>query len=290
MRVGDTRWILLGASNAERGGVALLDAMRTRAGGPVALHAAIGRGRSYGIRSRVLVRGLGGILDAPIWAATAHGDPQRTKALVMDVGNDLFYGVPVPLVLAWVDLCLQRLRERASELTVVGIPLAALARLRPWQFGLFRRVLVPECRLDLAEGLRQARQLHDGLQALAARHGARFVAVEDAWYGFDPIHVRRRRWGAAAAVLAGGESGQESDAVRGEAGGEAPHGEAPNGMAPHGKAQHAEVRATTLGYDGLKARVDWLLARPAERTWLGRAQVAAQPTRCYGDGSTVAFW
>jgi hypothetical protein len=45
-----------------------------------------------------------------------------------------------------------------------------------------------------------------------------------------------------------------------------------------------------LGYDGLKARVDWLLARPAERTWLGRAQVAAQPTRRYVDGSTVAFW
>lgn len=252
----DSRWILLGASNAARGGLALLDAMRARAGGPVEVHGAIGRGRSYGIPSRLLGRGLSGILASPLWSATAAGDRRRTTAILMDVGNDLFYGVPVPLLLAWIDLCLQRLGERAAEVAVVGIPMTALHRLRPWQYEVFRRLMAPSCRLSLAEGLRQAQQLHEGLQALAARHQARFVPVDDAWYGVDPIHVRWRHWRNAAALLAGGD----------------------------------DVRAPERRLDGPLARAGWWWARPAERTWFGRLQTARQPARRYAEGSTVSLW
>lgn len=230
--------------------------MRARAGGPVEVHAAIGRGRSYGLPSRLLGRGLAGILASPVWAATAAGDRARTTAILMDVGNDLFYGVPVGLLLAWIDLCLQRLGERAGEVAVVGIPLTALHRLRTWQFEVFRRVMAPSCRLGLQEGLRQAQQLHDGLIALAARHRARFVPVDDAWYGVDPIHVRRRHWRQAAALLAGGD----------------------------------DVRGLGRRLDGAWSRCGWWWARPAERTWLGRQQSARQPVRRYADGTTVSLW
>lgn len=230
--------------------------MRARAGGAVEVHGALGHGRSYGLPSRLLGRGLAGILASPVWAATAGGDRERTTAILMDVGNDLFYGVPVPLLLAWIDLCLQRLGERAGEVAVVGIPMAALHRLRPWQFEVFRRVMAPSCRLDLQEGLRQAQQLHDGLVALAARQKARFVPVDDAWYGVDPIHVRRRHWRQAAALLAGGEA----------------------------------VPGPGRRLDGLVARCGWRWARPAERTWLGRVRTAWQPARRYADGTTVSLW
>jgi hypothetical protein len=252
----DDRWILLGASNAARGGLALLDAMRARAGGPVQMHAALGRGRSYGIPSRLLGRGLGGIVDSALWAATTDGERSRTAALVMDVGNDLFYGVPVPQVLAWVDTCLQRLQDRAAGIAVTGIPLLALRRLRPWQFALFRRVMVPSCRLGLADGLVQAAALHEGLAELAQRHGARFIPVEDAWYGIDPIHVTRRQWPAAAAQLVG----------------------AAPGMAP------AQRLSRPL------ARLGLFLAAPHERTWWGRVQRRTQPVLRYADGSSCSLW
>jgi hypothetical protein len=251
-----TRWIVLGASNAARGGLALLDAMRARAGGPVDVHAALGRGRSYGLASRLFGRGLGSIAKSAVWSATAPSDRERTRALLMDVGNDLFYGVAAVEVLTWVELCLQQLSPRAAEVAVVGIPLERLHRLRPWQFDLYRRVVVPSCRLAYDEGLLQAQELQAGLAALADRFAARFVPVEDAWYGLDPIHVRRGSWPSAAAQLV--------DA---------------------GPRQPPVPRL-----DGSVARLNWFMAAPHERTWWGRPQRRVQPARRFADGSTWSLW
>jgi hypothetical protein len=251
-----SRWILLGASNAARGGVALLDAMRARAGGPVELHAALGRGRSYGVASRLCGRGLGGIVGSHVWSATANGDRDRTAALLMDVGNDLFYNVPVADVLAWVERCLEGLHERAAEVNMVGIPLGSLGRMQPWQFELYRRVVAPSCRLAYDDGLERARALYTGLAALADRFSARFVPVEEAWYGLDPIHVRRSQWPSAAAQLIGAGTHQ----------------------------------APTRQLDGHAARLRWLLAAPHERTWWGRQQRRVQPAQRFEDGSMCSLW
>ena len=173
----------------------------------------------------------------------------------MDVGNDLFYGVPVAQVLLWLDECLARLVKRAADVAVAGLPLARLRRLQPWQYEVFRRVMVPSCRLDLAEGLRQAHELHDGLAVLARQHGARFVPVDEGWYGIDPIHLRRRQWPAAAAHLVG-----------------------------------ARVGDPTAGLDGPVARLALLVATPSERTWFGRPQCGQQPARRFADGTTLSLW
>lgn len=252
-----SRLILLGASNVARGCLALTDAARAAAGGPVEVHAALGRGRSFGIPSRLLIRQLGGIEASPIWDQLAAAPALPTNALVMDVGNDLFYGVEVPQILAWVDVALQRLTAHAARVTLVGIPLASLRRLSPALFAVFRHVLVPSCRLSLRDGLVQAEQLHHGLQQLAERHGATFVTPQDDWYGLDPIHIRRRHWDAAARTLLG---------------------------------VPADTDAGAPPLDRWSRRLSFFFAAPAQRRWPFWTQRHSQPARTFPDGSTISLW
>ena len=49
-------------------------------------------------------------------------------------------------------------------------------------------------------------QIAEGLEDLAARHGARFVGLRPGWYGFDPVHFRPGRWGAAWREILGVDS------------------------------------------------------------------------------------
>jgi hypothetical protein len=237
-------------------GLLLLDAARTAANAPVEAHAALGRGRSYGIPSRMLGRGIGGIDDSALWHTLERMPAGAGTALVMDVGNDLLYGVEPPRILAWVDAALHRLASRSARRIVVGLPMPALRRLRPWQFRLVRTLLVPGCRLAFADALAAAERLHAGLEALAAAHGATFHAPPGDWYGFDPVHVRRACWREAAQTWLG------TDAA----------GPLPPRL------------------DTPLARLQFRFAVPAERTLLGRRQGRAQPWRRFADGSTLSLW
>lgn len=251
-----SRLILVGASNLARGCLSLVDTARGASGGPVEVHAALGRGRSFGIPSRLLIRQLGSIEGAPLWPHLAAAPPLPGTALVMDVGNDLFYGVEVPRILEWVEVVLRRLPAFASRIQLVGIPLASLRRLSPALFAVFRHVLVPSCRLSLRDGLLQAEQLHEGLQRLAARHHCGFVTPEDHWYGLDPIHIRRRCWRDAARVLLATPDGA-------------------TGVPAFDRGLH---------------RLSFVFAAPAERRWLAWTQRGDQPARTFGDGTTLSLW
>jgi hypothetical protein len=58
-------------------------------------------------------------------------------------------------------------------------------------------VLVPSCRLTHDELQERAADVNRGLRDIAAERGHRFVALDSAWYGFDPIHIRHRDWRTA---------------------------------------------------------------------------------------------
>lgn len=251
----NNRLVALGASNLARMALPLLDAARVDARGAIELHAALGRGRSYGVRSQLFGRGLGGIDDCGLWRALAAAPARPTTALVMDVGNDLLYGVEPARVLTWVDTALQRLRASTDRIAVVGLPVEALRAMAPWRFRLVRSLLAPGCRLSPAQLLAAAERLHDGLAALAAAHRASFHAPPPHWYGFDPIHVRPRFWREALRTWLG-----------------------------------ADPAAATTHLDGRLARLRFLFAAPAERTLLGRRRRRAQPSRRFGDGSTLSLW
>jgi len=252
------RVILLGASNLTRGLATALETTRAMWGGPLDILAALGHGRSYGIRSRVLVRELPGILTCGLWDAVASRPALPTVALITDVGNDLLYEVPVDRIVEWIEQILDRLLRLDARIVMTRLPVMNVAALPAWQFRLMRALLFPASRLTLETVIEQAFELDERMQALAKSENVRLVACREEWYGFDPIHIKRRRypraWRDILATL---------DDV-----GSAP---APIGVS-------------------FAQRLSLLRVRP-ERRWVFRVeQYRSQPCHRFDDGTTVSLY
>jgi hypothetical protein len=183
--------VLLGASNLARGIASAAAMARAVWNEPVDLLAALGHGRSYGMKNWVFGRTLPGIVNCQLWSDLDAREPLPTSAIITDVGNDLLYGVSPEKISAWVKKCLDRLSRHGAAMTVTGIPLASLARMRPWEFRIFSTILYPFSDLTFAQAQARASDLDERLRALAVEHGARFVEPQTPWYGRDRIHIRR---------------------------------------------------------------------------------------------------
>ena len=133
----------LGASNLTRGFATVVHTARSVWEEPIDVFAALGHGRSYGLRSRILVRSLPGILDSGIWARLEAAPPAPSRGLVTDVGNDILYGESTATILAWVAEVVARLRALGAEVALTDLPLASIRRLSAERFLLFRSILVP---------------------------------------------------------------------------------------------------------------------------------------------------
>lgn len=188
------RVVALGASNLTRGFHTVVSTARAAWGPDVEIVAALGHGRSYGTRSRVLFRTLPGILDSGLWRALEARPQMPTRALVTDVGNDILYGFSADQTLAWVDEALGRLGRVTQDIVLTDLPLASIRRLSSLKFVAFRSIFVPSCRLSLGEVLDTAERVNAGLARLSATRGVKFFQLKAQWYGFDPIHVRRSLW------------------------------------------------------------------------------------------------
>jgi hypothetical protein len=189
--------VALGASNLTRGLPVVVAAARAACGPQVEMLAALGLGRSYGVRSRIFVRSLPSILDCRLWRELEDRPAVSTRALVTDVGNDILYGYSAEQTLAWVEEAVVRLQRHTTDIALTGLPLASIRRLSRSKFLLFRSVLVPSCRLTRAQVLERAERLEAGLEGLARRRGLRFVRTRSEWYGFDPVHIRPSLWRSA---------------------------------------------------------------------------------------------
>src|SRR5437016_5976799 len=101
------RAVLLGASNLKMGLPRVVRRLLAAAGGPVDVLAACGHGRSYIQWSRIFLgaRGLPGIVECGLWKSLAGRPPLPTVALVMDVGNDLLYGLATAEIAAGFAAC-----------------------------------------------------------------------------------------------------------------------------------------------------------------------------------------
>lgn len=201
------RLLALGASNLTRGLHEVVRLADQVWGPEMEIVAALGHGRSYGLPSRVFVRGLPGILDSGLWDQLEQAGPAPAKALVTDVGNDILYGAPSGQILGWVDECVVRLQRSGARVVITGLPLPSIRALSPAAFLLFRSVLVPGCRLSHAVVRERTEEVASGLQELASRRGAAFLHPDPEWYGIDPIHIRPARWATAfRAMLLAGEA------------------------------------------------------------------------------------
>ncbi len=254
------RVIAIGASNLTRWLSLLVRIAVADSASPVEVLAVAGYGRSYGVSSRFFGRELPGIKACGVWDALGasvgrSGLREQSTGIVTDVGNDIFYGVEVATVLGWVEQALIRLRPHVERLVLTGLP-ASVADIGRVRFEVIRRILVPSCRLEHAEGLRRAEELNAGLLALADKHGAVSFQGHRDWYGWDRIHLKRGYWRPFVERLLGVDS-----AAR----------------------ERIPALPRLLG-SGMR------LAAPEFKRSFGRDKSTVQPSVCLPDGTTVALY
>jgi hypothetical protein len=183
--------VVLGAGNVTRGISTIYETARLAVGGPLDLYAAFGHGRSLGLYTRVLGRGLCGLLDAGLWRALSDAPrPRASFALLSDIGNDLLYGVDPEKIGDWIKKILDRCQSVAQRVVVTELPLASIAQLGERRYLIVRRAIFPSCRLTLEEAKRGAIAINEMVHRAAEERGAIVVPHDAAWYGFDPIHIR----------------------------------------------------------------------------------------------------
>jgi hypothetical protein len=217
-----TTLVALGASNLTRGFATVVNTARAAWGEPIEILAALGHGRAYGMRSSFLFRSLPGIRECGLWRQLDALPQARIRALVTDIGNDVLYGAAPDALLAWVQDCVTRLQSRRADVTIMGLPLENARRVSNARYLFFRSLLVPSCRLGLAEVLARCEALDAGVAELARAAGLRLVRQRPEWYGLDPLHIRPRLWAAAWREILLGESAATDE--RGRTPGQKPLG------------------------------------------------------------------
>lgn len=207
-----SRVVILGGSNVSRGISIIFETARRIVAPPAEFLIAMGHGRSYGQRSRLMGRGLPGITESGLWSALSEGQPAETFALLTDVGNDVAYGVPIPQIARWVEWCLLRLGDCGARVVMTTLPLESLERLPTWHFDLARTIFYPGRPVKKKDAMARIADLNEGIRALGQAHGAAVVEQDLSWYGLDPIHIRRARlasaWGRIMSSWNGGQGPQ----------------------------------------------------------------------------------
>jgi hypothetical protein len=252
------RVVLLGASNLVRGFPTIVATVRRMWREPIEIMVAMGHGRSYGQDSVVLGRKISGIFPCALWRDLQNRAPLPTTALITDIGNDFLYGVTPDRLLDWIERCLDRLGGAGAHASVTQLPIGSLEVLGERRFQLFRRVFFPRSKLSLADALQLVRAMNEELTEMGNSRKVPIISVSPNWYGFDPIHIKRRVERAAwPEILSGWQTTAET-------------------LAP--------VRSSVLTTAYLAALI------PAERSQFGFLRRALQPTARFSDGTTISLY
>jgi hypothetical protein len=225
---------------------------------PVEIMAAMGHGRSYGQDSRVLGRKISGIFPCALWQDLQNRPRLPTAALITDIGNDLLYGATSKQLVEWVDGCLDRLDASGAWTIVTQLPADSIAALGERRFQFFRRLLFRRSKLTLAEAREKVLEINERLSEIGRLRKISVIPVSGAWYGFDPIHIRRRDARRAwAELLAAWQSPSEPLSV-------------------------SRPSWRTIAYLASRA--------PHERSIWGVRRRAKQPSGRFADGTTISLY
>ncbi|MFP6765173.1 MAG: hypothetical protein VB858_16205 [Planctomycetaceae bacterium] len=185
-------FILIGASNVAFNLPDIWRGLTTDQ--PTRLIVAAGHGRSFGRPSTVLGRTLPGITECSLWKALPEiSNGQSARVLMTDIGNDLLYGADPETIAGWVQKCADRLLDSGSQLALATLPVEMIRRLSRTKFYLFRRILFPDSKLAFEDLCELVAELVQRIENITASRGIRLLKPDMAWYGFDPIHFRRRK-------------------------------------------------------------------------------------------------
>jgi len=250
------RVVLLGASNLARGIGCAIETARTAWGRPIDVMATPSHGRSYGRNSSVLGRVLPGIIQCRLWDDLQQRPVIPTAALITDVGNDLLYYASVPEVLDWVAICLDRLKDVDARCVVMELPVENLQRLGVWRYRFFRTTFFPSCKIDLPTMQQRVCALNEQLADLAHGYGAQVFKPKLAWYGIDPVHIRRQKLSLAWSEM----------------------------------LAHWNGKLTGPCHASLASEIYLRRLRPYERRLWGFTQRRSQPAGTLCDGTRVSFY
>jgi hypothetical protein len=250
---------MLGASNLTRGFSVVLESARRRFDGPVEILGAMGRGRSYGQSTELLGRRLPGILHCALWQALDRLPPSPTAALVTDIGNDILYEVPVQQLVAWLTECFDRLGALGAQAIVTELPVANLESLSPRRFLFYRRLFVPNCRLDQRQVTDRVYEVNGAVNRLASERGMSIVAQQPAWYRLDPIHIHLLQWPRAWRTI----------------------------LSPWRNSANEQAALATLS---MSRAMQCALFFPENAVYLGVERSTPQPCARLADGTTVALY
>lgn len=185
------RVVLLGASNVTKGISIIVETARLLLGSPLDISCAIGHGRSYGMKSFVLVRSLPSILNSRLWDSLDNASEDiPTYALIADVGNDVMYGVEPAQIVYWVGQCVDRLQAVNARIVMTSLPIECIECLSPRHYLAARTLFFPTNRMSFQQALNSARETATRLQRLAEDLDVPLVSLPASWYGIDPIHIR----------------------------------------------------------------------------------------------------
>ncbi|HEY5312005.1 MAG TPA: hypothetical protein VIK18_05775, partial [Pirellulales bacterium] len=184
--------------------------------------------------------------------------PLPTRALVTDIGNDLFCNVEPRQIAQWVATCFDRLEQHGAAITVTGLPLCNLPRVTPLRYQLVVRLMFPGCQVPFEAAVARACELDSLIRQLASQRKIAVVEPVAAWYGLDPLHVRMRHAASAwQAMLAAG-------------------------------LPLAAPRAPASVTPGMFLRA--ALLRPEQRWILSHEQRQAQPAWTFANGTRVSLY
>jgi hypothetical protein len=191
------RVILIGASNVARSFPTIVSTVRRMWSEPIEFMVAKGHGRSYGQETSVFGRKISGIFPCALWRDLQSRAKLPTTALVTDIGNDLLYAATPEMLLKWVEGCLDHLAAAGATTIVTLLPAENIEQLGERRFHFFRRLLFARSKLTLAEARRLVREVNEQLIEFSNTRKIAVIPVSKEWYGFDPIHIRRRSERAA---------------------------------------------------------------------------------------------
>lgn len=194
---GNGRTVLvLGASNVSLAWSEIVSLAMQSSSEPLDLVTAQGMGRAYVTTSSGFAfRRLPGILHSGLWNAfTDFNDDKSPSVLMTDLGNDLLYGRSVSEVIDGANECIHRIRQWSSnaDFVLTAPPLASVLRLQPTQFHVMKRLLFPFSPLDMPQVKQATQDLFDGVRQIAVNEHIKLYEPPIRYFGFDPIHVRRR--------------------------------------------------------------------------------------------------
>lgn len=194
----DYRIILLGASNLTLSLPRIVTSLRAGLPGNVEILAAAGHGRSYMGWSHVIHRGLPGLQNCSLWE-TLEQRPSAKQTYVMftDLGCDLFYGAMPQQIVDAVAVCTARFNQMNAKTIFVRPPLRPLNKISNWRYYLVKNFFFPGPTIPWATMQEYIKEVDEEVYKIATESDFATVIPKDDWYGFDPIHIKRKYRNAA---------------------------------------------------------------------------------------------